>query len=54
MMELTKEEIEYWNDRKSEIHKFEPIDEDDFQPPSPEEQVEIEAEIERIMEEYYS
>ncbi len=53
-MEMTKEEIEYWNERRDEIFKPVPISDDDFKPPTEEEQIETDAEIERILKEYYS
>ena len=53
-MELTKEEIEYWDDRRDEIIKAVPIPDENSQPPTEEEQAETDAEIERIMKEYYS
>lgn len=52
-MEMTKAEIEYWNDRKDETFKPVLIS-DDFKTPTEEEQAETDAEIERIMKEYYS
>lgn len=53
-MEMTKEEIKYWDDRSDEVLAFVPISDDDFKPPTEEEQAETDAEIERIMKEYYS
>lgn len=54
MIELTKEEIEYWNDRRDEIFSGVPVQDDDYRPPTEEEQAETDAEIKRIMKEYYS
>ena len=53
-MGLTKEEIEYWNDRSDEILAFVPVHNDNYSPPTEKEQAETDAEIERIMKEYYS
>ena len=53
-MEMTKEEIEYWNERADEILVFAPLPDENYRPPTEEEQAETDAEIERIMKEYYS
>jgi len=53
-MEMTKEEIEYWNDRSDEVLVFVHVPDNDFRPPTEEEQADTEAEIDRIMKEYYS
>ncbi len=51
---MTKEEIEYWNDRSDEVLSFVPVTGHNYNPPTEEEQAEIEAEIEQIMKEYHS
>ena len=54
MTKMSKKEIEYWNDRRDEIIGGDLIPDEDYTPPTEDEQAATDAEIDRIMKEYYS
>lgn len=51
---MTKDEMEYWNDRKDEVIKCVPVPDENYRCPTKEEQEMINADIERILKEYHS